>query len=49
MSITKLYTALSLEEAYFIDRLNPIHTGVYTSNTVTIKHCSTTYICGERR
>lgn len=28
MSVTKPYTALSLDEAYFIDRLNPIHTGV---------------------
>lgn len=28
MSITKPYTALSLDEAYFIDRLNPVHTGV---------------------
>lgn len=28
MSITKPYTTLSLDEAYFIDRLNPIHTGV---------------------
>lgn len=28
MSITKPYTALSPDESYFIDRLNPIHTGV---------------------